>query len=102
MGKEALCALVLPPPHTYAKCMRSAMKGLGTSDNLLINWMCIAKERMDEVRAAFSELYDGQDLASWIDGDCSGDYKDTLIRLANRKGDRFSGQEAGLSIAPPA
>merc|ERR1719183_3152585 len=83
--KEALCALVLPPPHTYAKCMRSAMKGLGTSDNLLINWLCIAKDRMDEVREAFQEK-NGKSLAEWIDGDCgNADYKDTLMRLANRE-----------------
>lgn len=27
--------------------------------------------------------------------------EDTLIRLANRRCERFSGQEVGLSIAPP-
>jgi hypothetical protein len=100
--KEALCALVLPPPHTYAKCMRSAMKGLGTSDNLLINWLCIAKDRMDEVREAFGEMYEGEDLGRWIESDCSGDYMDTLRKVANRACPRFPGAESGLSImAPP-
>lgn len=98
--ERALLALVKPPPYVWAEALHGAMAGLGTSDNLLINWMCISKERMDEVRNAFQELY-GQPLAQWIDGDCSGDYKDTLIRLANRKCSRFSGQEVGLSIAPP-
>ena len=32
---------------------------------------------------------------------CHPSYQDTLIRLANRRCERFSGQEVGLSIAPP-
>lgn len=100
--KRALLALVKPPPQVWAEALHGAMAGLGTSDNLLINWMCISKERMDEVREAFAELYDGQNLARWIAGECSGDYKDTLIRLANRRCPRFSGQEVGLSMEPPA
>ena len=56
----------------------SSMKGLGTSDNLLINWMCLAKERMDEVREHFEAL-DSRGLAKWIDGDCgNADYKEHL------------------------
>eukprot|EP00931_Biecheleriopsis_adriatica_P005709 TRINITY_DN107194_c0_g1_i1.p1 TRINITY_DN107194_c0_g1~~TRINITY_DN107194_c0_g1_i1.p1 ORF type:complete len:1503 (-),score=410.13 TRINITY_DN107194_c0_g1_i1:97-4557(-) len=101
--KKALLALVKPPPQVWAEALHGAMAGLGTSDNLLINWMCISKERMDEVREHFSALYDGQSLAKWIDGDCgNADYKDTLIRLANRRCDRFSGQEVFLSISPPS
>ncbi|CAE7596577.1 Anxa4 [Symbiodinium pilosum] len=99
--KHALLALVKPPPKVWAEAILSSMKGLGTSDNLLINWMCIAKERMDEVRAYFQELGAG-DLPAWIASECGdSDYKDTLIRLANRRCERFAGQEVGLSIAPP-
>ena len=65
------------------------MKGLGTSDNLLINWLCIAKDRMDEVREAFGEMYGGEDLGRWIESDCSGDYMDTLRKVANRACPRF-------------
>eukprot|EP00933_Yihiella_yeosuensis_P077968 TRINITY_DN8901_c0_g1_i1.p1 TRINITY_DN8901_c0_g1~~TRINITY_DN8901_c0_g1_i1.p1 ORF type:complete len:1206 (+),score=316.04 TRINITY_DN8901_c0_g1_i1:534-3620(+) len=100
--KRALLALVKPPPQVWAEALHGAMAGLGTSDNLLINWMVLSKDRMDEVREAFAGLYDGQDLAKWIEGDCSGDYKDTLVRLANRRCARFAGQEVGLSMAPPA
>ena len=74
--QKALLALVKPPPKVWAEALMTSMKGLGTSDNLLINWMCIAKERMDEVRDHFFEM-DGRGLAQWIAGDCSGDYKDT-------------------------
>ncbi|CAE7768150.1 Anxa6 [Symbiodinium sp. CCMP2456] len=99
--KQALMALVKPAPKVWAEAILSSMKGLGTSDNLLINWMCIAKERMDEVKDFFSEL-EPRGLPTWIAEECGdNDYKDTLLRLANRKCERFSGQEVGLSISPP-
>jgi len=98
--KHALLALVRPAPQVWAAALTGAMKGLGTSDELLINWMCIAKDRMDEVRDAFREQ-NGRELSDWIEGDCSGDYKDTLIRLSRRECYKFAGAEAGLTIAPP-
>jgi len=100
--KQALLALVKPVPRVWAEALRSSMKGLGTSDNLLINWMCMAKDRMDEVREAFAELNDGQSLVEWLESDCSGDYKKLLVKLANRRCPRFNGQEVGLSMEPPA
>jgi hypothetical protein len=77
------------------------MAGLGTSDNLLINFMCIAKDRMDEVREAF-EAENGKTLAEWIDGDCgNADYKDLLMRLANREVYRYTGSDQMVQVPPP-
>merc|ERR1712048_1410235 len=79
-----------------------AMKRLGTSDELLINWMCIAKDRMPEVRAAFEEAQ-GKSLTEWIEGECNADYKDLLVRLANRDCMWFPGVEVALQMpAPPS
>jgi hypothetical protein len=100
--KWGLLALVKPAPVVIAEALTYAMKGLGTSDGLLINWMCIAKDRMDEVRQAFQEK-NGKTLAEWIDGDCgNADYKDTLMRLANRECLKFPGCENMCTIPPPA
>jgi len=99
--ERALCAMVMPQPQVIAEALMGAMKGLGTSDNLLINWMCLAKDRMDEVREAFRERYN-QELAGWIESECSGDYKDTLIRLANRECIKFVGADSGITIQAPA
>mmetsp|Transcript_16540 Transcript_16540/g.30594 ORF Transcript_16540/g.30594 Transcript_16540/m.30594 type:complete len:1387 (+) Transcript_16540:94-4254(+) len=99
--EKALLALVKPAPQVWAEALQGAMAGLGTSDNLLINFMCIAKDRMDEVRVAFEALTE-KPLAEWIDGDCGdADYKDLLIRLANRKVQKFAGSDVMLTIPPP-
>eukprot|EP00928_Gymnodinium_smaydae_P024001 TRINITY_DN19572_c1_g2_i1.p1 TRINITY_DN19572_c1_g2~~TRINITY_DN19572_c1_g2_i1.p1 ORF type:complete len:1389 (+),score=288.69 TRINITY_DN19572_c1_g2_i1:35-4201(+) len=101
--ENALLCCVRSQPQTYAHAMRSAMKGLGTSDNLLINMLCLSKDRMDEVRASFAETFEGQELVAWLDGDCSGDYKDTLIRVAKRECLKFPGVEVGCTAqAPPS
>lgn len=94
--------MVMPAPQAWAYAMDGAMRGVGTSDNLLINLMVLAKDRMDEVRTYFEEK-NGKTLAEWIEGDCSGDYKDTLVMLANRKCIKFCGVETGLTVpAPPS
>jgi hypothetical protein len=99
--ETALLALVKPAPVVMAEALTTSMKGLGTSDNLLINWMSIAKDRMDEVRTAF-EAINGKTLAEWIDGDCGdADYKDTLMRLANRECVKFEGLDVGMTVQAP-
>jgi hypothetical protein len=44
--ETALLALIKPPPQVWAEALKGAMKGIGTSDQLLINFMCIAKDEM--------------------------------------------------------
>jgi len=99
--ETALLALIKPAPQVMAEALTASMKGLGTSDNLLINWMCIAKPRMDEVREAF-EAANGKTLAEWIDGYCGeADYKDTLMRLSKRDCIKFCGTDVGVTIQTP-
>jgi len=64
--------------------------------------MCICKDRMDEVREAFSTVFEGENLVDWLDGDLSGDYKDTCIRCAKRECLKFVGVEVACTAqAPP-
>jgi len=98
--QDALLRLIQPAPVTWAQAMKKAMAGLGTSDNKLINICCIAKDRMDETREAFLALND-QELSQWLDGDCSGDYKDLLIKLANRECYKYPGSEVMVQKPPP-
>jgi len=99
--ETALLGLIQAAPVTWSKALRKAMAGLGTSDNLLINFMCIAKDRMDEVRAAFLAENE-QELSQWIDGDCgNADYKDLLMRLANRDVYKYAGSNVMVQVPPP-
>jgi len=99
--KRALCALVRPCPDVWADALKSSMAGIGTADNLLVNWMCISKDRMDEVRESFANQ-NGKSLVQWLEGDCSADYQKTLVAIANRQCFKFKGCEAQLTIpAPP-
>jgi len=99
---EGAClGLVQTAPVTWSKAVQKAMKGLGTSDNLLINMMCVAKDRMDEVRDAFRADTE-KELSEWIDGDCgNADYKDLLMRLANRDVYQFAGSAQMVQTPPP-
>jgi len=99
--ETALLSMIRKPVEVWAEALKSSMKGLGTSDMLLINWMCISKDRMDEVRDAFQEQTGGS-LVEWIEGDCSGDYKNTLVGIANRQCLKFPGCEAQLTVPPCA
>ena len=81
--EKAVCSLVRSAPEIWAEALKGAMKGLGTSDELLINFLVIAKGEMAEVRRAFAAAT-GQCLVDWVEGECSGDYKKTLMRLVNR------------------
>ena len=52
--EKALCSLVRPAPEIRAEALKGAMKGLGTSDELLIYFLVIAKDELSEVRKAFA------------------------------------------------
>jgi len=56
---------------------------------------------MDEVRDAFRSQNEAE-LAQWIDGDCgNADYKDLLMRLANREVYKFAGSDVMVQVPPP-
>jgi len=99
--ENALLSMIQPAPLTWAKALYKAMKGLGTSDNILVSFMCIGKDRMDEVRDAFRTEY-GKELSEWIDGDCgNADYKDLLMRLSVRDVYKYAGSSVMVQTPPP-
>ena len=81
--ERALCSLVKPAPQVWAEALTGAMKGLGTADQLLINFMVLAKEDMMAVRKEFHKI-NNKLLEDWIESETSGDYKNTLLMLAGR------------------
>ncbi|CAE7596593.1 ANXA6 [Symbiodinium pilosum] len=91
--QKALCDLVKPAPQVWAESLTGAMKGMGTADALLINFIVLAKDEMQEVRKHFYQQ-NGELLEDWIESETTGDYMKTLLMLAGRK------SEETLSIAP--
>jgi len=68
-------------PSVFAKVLHKSMKGLGTDDNSLIR-VVVSRADIDmvQIKQAFLRDY-GKTLASFISGDCSGDYKKILLAL---------------------
>ena len=65
------------------------MKGMGTADALLINFIVLAKDEMQEVRKHFYQQ-NGELLEDWIESETTGDYMKTLLMLAGRKSEEIS------------
>lgn len=65
----------------FAKILYKSMKGMGTDDRKLIRTIVTRCEYdMVEIKASFQQLYK-KSLAHWIKSECSGDYKNCLLRL---------------------
>uniref|UniRef100_A0A8C4E7R4 Annexin n=1 Tax=Dicentrarchus labrax TaxID=13489 RepID=A0A8C4E7R4_DICLA len=65
----------------FAERLYKSMKGLGTTDSVLIRIM-VARAEIDmlDIKAQFLKMY-GKTLYSFIKGDTSGDYRKILLEL---------------------
>jgi len=68
-------------PSQFARVLYKSMKGMGTEDDSLIR-VVVSRAEIDmvQIKEAFQNEY-GKSLASFISGDCSGDYKKILLAL---------------------
>ncbi|XP_034457744.1 annexin A4 isoform X2 [Hippoglossus hippoglossus] len=68
-------------PAFFAEKLYKSMKGLGTTDSVLIRIM-VARAEIDmlDIKAQFLKMY-GKTLLSFIKGDTSGDYRKILMEL---------------------
>uniref|UniRef100_A0A8C1GU44 Annexin n=1 Tax=Cyprinus carpio TaxID=7962 RepID=A0A8C1GU44_CYPCA len=68
-------------PAFFAERLYKSMKGLGTTDSVLIRIM-VARAEIDmlDIKAEFLKMY-GKTLESFIKGDTSGDYRKILLEL---------------------
>ncbi|XP_033832058.1 annexin A4 [Periophthalmus magnuspinnatus] len=68
-------------PAFFAERLYKSMKGLGTTDSVLIRIM-VARAEIDmlDIKAEFQKMY-SKTLYSFIKGDTSGDYRKILLEL---------------------
>ncbi|CAL8386978.1 unnamed protein product [Boreogadus saida] len=68
-------------PAFFAERLYKSMKGLGTTDSVLIRIM-VARAEIDmlDIKVEFFKMY-GKTLYSFIKGDTSGDYRKILLEL---------------------
>lgn len=65
----------------WAIRLHEAMAGLGTDDKALINIVVLRSEiDLGNIKQEFERQYE-QSLESWVEGECSGDYKKMLLAL---------------------
>uniref|UniRef100_A0A3B4ZDH6 Annexin n=1 Tax=Stegastes partitus TaxID=144197 RepID=A0A3B4ZDH6_9TELE len=77
----AIVKCIRSKPAFFAERLYKSMKGLGTTDTILIRIM-VARAEIDmlDIKAQFLKMY-GKTLYSFIKGDTSGDYRKILLEL---------------------
>ncbi|ELT88886.1 hypothetical protein CAPTEDRAFT_226167 [Capitella teleta] len=84
--KDGMLAIVKSAQNVhafFAEMLYKSMKGAGTKDNQLIR-IVVSRCEVDmvEIKQEFQRAY-GKTLESFIQGDCSGDYKKALLALVS-------------------
>ncbi|XP_072515034.1 annexin A4 [Salminus brasiliensis] len=77
----AIVRCIKSKPGFFAERLYKSMKGLGTTDSILIRVM-VSRSEIDmlDIKAEFLKMY-GKTLHSFIKGDTSGDYRKILLEL---------------------
>ena len=79
--KQVIAGMFMTPAEYDAMCLYKAMKGLGTSEGVLIEIIGTrTNEELREIRDVFEREYKGT-LENWIKGDTSGNFKNLLVAL---------------------
>uniref|UniRef100_A0AAR2J265 Annexin n=1 Tax=Pygocentrus nattereri TaxID=42514 RepID=A0AAR2J265_PYGNA len=77
----AIVRCIKSKPGFFAERLHKSMKGLGTTDSILIRVMVSRSEiDMEDIKNEFLKTY-GKTLYSFIKGDTSGDYRKILLEL---------------------
>jgi len=84
-GLLAIVGSSISPADYFAEVLYKSMKGAGTDDNTLVRAVVTRCEvDMVQIKEAFKKKY-GKTLGSFIEGDCSGDYKKLILALVGEK-----------------
>ncbi|EGD79818.1 annexin A7 [Salpingoeca rosetta] len=95
--EDVLVGLLYDRPHFDARCLRKAMKGMGTDERALIEVICTrTNQEIHAIKAAYKELY-GRDLEKDIVSDTSGHFKRLLVSCV--QGNREESAEVDMAKA---
>ncbi|KAH9514714.1 Annexin A11, partial [Bulinus truncatus] len=84
LGCLAIVKVAKNPAAFFAELLHKSMKGAGTKDKALIRAVVSRSEvDMDFIKKEFQAKY-SKSLASFIEGDTSGDYKKLLIAIVGK------------------
>ncbi|KAI8485421.1 hypothetical protein Bbelb_367840 [Branchiostoma belcheri] len=82
--EDVVVALLTPPIEYLARCTKSAMKGMGTDEQALIEILCTKNnQEIEELKATYAEVFDGDSLEDDIESETSGHFKRLLVSLCN-------------------
>ncbi|XP_078681745.1 annexin A7-like [Branchiostoma floridae x Branchiostoma belcheri] len=82
--EETVLALMTPPVEYQARCLKAAMEGAGTSEDVLIEIMCTKNnQELEDLKTVYSEVYDDNSLEEDIESETSGHFKRLLVSLCN-------------------
>lgn len=95
--EHLMVSLILPLAVFDAKQLKKAMKGTGTSENILIEILASrTSKQMKEVGDAYYTVY-GKSLGDDISSETSGDFRKALLFLANSRRDESSKEDEHLA-----
>ena len=84
--KDALISMYYHPIDLDCLTLRSAMKGLGTDEDALIEILATRPpEVIEQIKERYSEMYPGRTLLKDIEDDTSGNFKSILTALIEAK-----------------
>eukprot|EP00730_Choanoeca_flexa_P002167 TRINITY_DN10939_c0_g1_i4.p1 TRINITY_DN10939_c0_g1~~TRINITY_DN10939_c0_g1_i4.p1 ORF type:complete len:551 (+),score=166.90 TRINITY_DN10939_c0_g1_i4:84-1736(+) len=78
--EELLVACIMDPFEFDAKCLRKAMKGVGTDEAVLIETICTrSNEEIGKIKEAYARLYPKRDLEKDVISETGGRFKRVLV-----------------------
>lgn len=81
--ENVIVGMMMPRFEYDAKCLRGAMKGMGTDESVLVEIMCSRiNEEIEEIKAAYNKRYD-RDLESDLVSETSGNFENLMRSQCN-------------------
>jgi annexin A7/11 len=91
--ERLILALMQDRAHLDATVLRSAMKGMGTDEQVLIETICTrTNSEIQEIKAAYAELNPGRDLEKDVISETGGHFKRVLVSALQ------GGREEGIPV----